>query len=300
MADARPQDGHPLGGHPRDARPEDGRAEDGPTGPPYEEHGRERAERADRKGGPGHTVLLALALAVPVTKVAYTVGGGDAVRDVFAGMELSNWPDVLIGMVITDPLLGSVLAVVVSRVVFALFAARGSVPLGGEFAGAARRAALTLVNPIAVGVIDACLFGPWWGLATGLTAYALRQGVVVEYRTGRRRSHRHRSGPGPRSAYRPPRWLRRAAGCERWVALGLTVAVLPFLAFVSALDGRAWTSVVECRVTDGTRTRSDRLIELGREGDGVVGWNLDSGQISNGLACTSTGSLFVREPWWRR
>ncbi|QES09569.1 hypothetical protein DEJ44_30675 [Streptomyces venezuelae] len=276
------------------------RAADGPSGPGEGRSGpgEDQVRAADRKGGPGHTVLLALAVAVPVTKVAYTVGGGDAVRDVFVGMDVGNWPDVLIGMVITDPLLGSVLAVVVSRVVFALFAARGAVPMGGGLGGALRRAALTVVNPFAVGVVDACLFGPWWGLGTGLVAYGLRQGVAVEYRTGRRRSHHHRSHEGD-PAYRPARWLRRAAGVEQWVALALTVVVLPVLAFVSALDGRAWTSIVECRVTDGTRTESDRLIELGREGDGVVGWNLDSEQVSNGLGCTSTESLYVREPWWR-
>ncbi|RAJ43008.1 hypothetical protein K388_07448 [Streptomyces sp. KhCrAH-43] len=32
------------------------------------------ARSADLKSGPGHTVLLALVLTVPVTKVAYTVG----------------------------------------------------------------------------------------------------------------------------------------------------------------------------------------------------------------------------------
>ncbi|MGW5777984.1 hypothetical protein [Streptomyces sp. NPDC003863] len=265
--------------------------------------GEQQLGKADRKGGPGHTVLLALALAVPVTKLAYTVGGGDAVRDVLVGMEPANWPDILVGMVITDPLLGSVLAVVVSRVVFALFAARGAVPLGGGPVGALRRAALTVVNPIAVGIIDACFFGPWWGTATGLGAFALRQGVVVEYRTGRRRPHHHREQDGAGHGdpgYRPPVWLRRAAGAEQWAALSLTVVVLPFLAFVSALDGQAWTGIVECRVTDGTRTESDRLIELSREGDGVVGWNLDSEQISNGLGCVSEESRYVREPWWRR
>lgn len=61
------------------------------TGPDEEDP----ARSADRKGGPGHTVLLAVALAVPVTKVAYTVGGGAAARDVFIGMEPANWPDVL-------------------------------------------------------------------------------------------------------------------------------------------------------------------------------------------------------------
>ncbi|MGW4996211.1 hypothetical protein ACWEP8_00965 [Streptomyces hydrogenans] len=281
----------------------------------------EEERRADRKGGPGHTVLLALALAVPVTKVAYTVGGGDAVRDVFVGMEPANWPDVLLGMVITDPLLGSVLAVVVSRLVFALFAARGAVPTGRGRLAHLRRIGVTVLNPLAVGVIDACLFGPWWGLGTALAAYALRKGVVVEYRTGRRRPHHahgtghgsghsgHDSGQGSGQGdahgtahdpdYRPPPWLRRAAAAEQGAALVLTAVVLPALFFVSALDGQAWTSIVACRVTDGTRTADARLIELSRKGNGVVGWNLDAEEISNGLGCTGTESLFVREPWWR-
>ncbi|MFB7339972.1 hypothetical protein ACFCZ6_07925 [Streptomyces hydrogenans] len=281
----------------------------------------EEERRADRKGGPGHTVLLALALAVPVTKVAYTVGGGDAVRDVFVGMEPANWPDVLLGMVITDPLLGSVLAVVVSRLVFALFAARGAVPTGRGRLAHLRRIGVTVLNPLAVGVIDACLFGPWWGLGTALAAYALRKGVVVEYRTGRRRPHHahgtghgsghsgHDSGQGSGQGdahgtahdpdYRPPPWLRRAAAAEQGAALVLTAVVLPALFFVSALDGQAWTSIVACRVTDGTRTADARLIELSRKGNGVVGWNLDAEEISNGLGCTGTESRFVREPWWR-
>ncbi|MFE5793426.1 hypothetical protein ACFQ8C_12760 [Streptomyces sp. NPDC056503] len=258
--------------------------------------------RADRKGGPGHTVLLALALAVPVAKVAYTVGGGDAVRDVFVGMEPANWPDVLLGMVITDPLLGSVLAVVVSRTVFAVFAARGAVPAGrGRFARL-RRVGLTLLNPLAVGIVDACLFGPWWGLGTAFAAYALREGVVVEYRTGRRRTHHPRGGsPGTSHDpdYRPPAWLGRAAAAEQGAALLLTAVALPLLFFASALDGQAWTSIVACRVTDGTRTADARLIELGRKGDGVVGWNLEAEEISNGVGCTGTESRFVREPWWR-
>ncbi|MDQ0987611.1 hypothetical protein [Streptomyces sp. V2I9] len=264
------------------------------------------ARSADSKGGPGHTVLLAVAFAVPVTKVAYTVGGGAAARDVFVGMEPANWPDVLIGMVLTDPLLASVLAVVVSRVVFALFAARGAVPAGGGVVGALQRLALTVVNPVAMGVLITCFFGLWWGLGTGLAAYALRKGVVVEYRTGRRRPHGHRGGrrttEGPHRdrGYRPSRGLRRAAALEQWAALVLTVFALPVLAFVAALDGQAWTSIVRCEVTEGTRTGSDRLIELGRKGNGVVGWNLDTEEISNGTGCTGEESLYVREPWWRK
>ncbi|WP_328908271.1 hypothetical protein OG230_01370 [Streptomyces sp. NBC_00234] len=59
--------------------------QDAPTGGSRSEPGHvgEQTKEADRKGGPGHTVLIALVLAVPVTKVAFTVGGGGAARDVF-------------------------------------------------------------------------------------------------------------------------------------------------------------------------------------------------------------------------
>ncbi|WP_415952693.1 hypothetical protein [Streptomyces sp. KLOTTS4A1] len=267
----------------------------------------------DRKGGPGHTVLLAMALAVPVVKVAYTVGGGSVLYQVLVALEPANWPDILIGMVLTDPPLGSVLAVVVSRLVFILFAARGAVPSGSGPAGRARRAALTLVNPLSFGVITACLYGPWWGLGTGLAAWALRQGVVVEYRTGRRghghgHSHGRRGGDGEGkgdgraghdSGYRPAPWLRRAAAAEQWVALGLTVAVLPALFLGSALNGRSWAPVLSCQVQNGTETSDERLIELARKGNGVVGWNLDTGEVSNGAGCTLVGTARVREAWWR-
>lgn len=235
----------------------------------HEEHPPPSQEQSlDRKGGPGHTLLMALALAIPTVKVAYTVGGGEPARDVFVGMELGNWPDVLIGMLLTEPALGSVFGVVVSRVVFALFAARGSVPKGSGVARAARRVALTLVNPVAVGIIAACFYGPWWGLGTGVVAYALRLGVVSGHR-----------------------W-------EQGLSLLLTVVVLPLLAFGSALDGKAWTSVLECQVQEGTRNTSQRLIELGRKGNGVVGWSLDTEEVVNGAGCVDTGSLRVRRAWW--
>ncbi|MEV0324403.1 hypothetical protein ACIBKX_14770 [Streptomyces sp. NPDC050658] len=251
-----------------------------------------RARAVDSKGGPGHTLLLALALALPCVKVTYTVGGGANARGVFVGMEPANWPDVVLGMLLTEPALGAVSGVVASRVVFALFAARGAVPKGHGWADVARRLALTVVNPFAVGVISACLYGPWWGLATGAVAFALREGVVVEYRTGRRGKRHHDSG------YRLGDWLRRLAGTEQWVAAALTVVVLPLLAFSTALDGKAWTSVLECQVQNGTETSTQRLIELGRKGTGVVGWNLDTEEVSNGVGCEDTGSLRVREAWW--
>ncbi|MBT2879290.1 hypothetical protein HET66_15565, partial [Streptomyces sp. McG6] len=94
-------------------------------------------------------------------------------------------------------------------------------------------------------------------------------------------------------------WQRRLAAGEQVVALTLSVVVLPLLGVVSAPDGQAWTSVVRCEVSDGARTRVARLIELQRQGNGVVGWNLDQGEVSNGVGCTGVESRTVRAPWWR-
>ncbi|MFI8906092.1 hypothetical protein ACIGV8_11190 [Streptomyces albidoflavus] len=254
---------------------------------------RHEITEADRKGGPGHTVLLAVALAIPAMKVAYTLGGGGATTDALMGMGPGNWWDVLLGMVLTTPLLGCVLGVVASRVVFALFAARGAVPRGNDTAARLRRAGLTVLNPVATGIVVACFIGPWWGLGTAVAAYLLRQGVVVEYRTGRRGRRHH----DPH--FDPPRWLRRLATGEQVVALTLSVVVLPLLGVVSALDGQAWTSVVRCQVADGERVYSAPLIELQRQGNGVVGWNLDRAEVSNGVGCAALESRTVRDPWWR-
>ncbi|MBT2880609.1 hypothetical protein HET66_22385, partial [Streptomyces sp. McG6] len=165
---------------------EDGRAGRAPHAREAERPSRHEITEADRKGGPGHTVLLALALAIPAVKVAYTLGGGGAATDALMGMGPGNWWDVLLGMVLTTPLLACVLGVVASRVVFALFAARGAVPRGDDPAARLRRAGLTVLNPVATGVVVACFIGPWWGLGTAVAAYLLRRGVVIEYRTGRR------------------------------------------------------------------------------------------------------------------
>ncbi|WP_405184265.1 hypothetical protein [Streptomyces albidoflavus] len=119
---------------------EDGRAGRAPHAREAERPSRHEITEADRKGGPGHTVLLALALAIPAVKVAYTLGGGGAATDALMGMGPGNWWDVLLGMVLTTPLLACVLGVVASRVVFALFAARGAVPRGDDPAARLRRA----------------------------------------------------------------------------------------------------------------------------------------------------------------
>ncbi|GLW54495.1 hypothetical protein [Kitasatospora phosalacinea] len=256
----------------------------------------------DRKGGPGHTVLLALLAAVPLVKIAWTVGGGSHTREVVTTMGVPNLGEVLVGMVTTRPLLGSLVAVVTSRVVFALFAARGAVPSGRSAGAAARTVALTLVNPLAMGVLCWVFYGPWWGLAVALASLLLRQGLVQEYRAGRRPrppGHPHDDAPAGRpAAAAPAPWRLRLVAAEQWAALLLTVLVLPVTAFAAALDGLDWDTVLRCEVAVGTRSEPSRLIELHREGNGVVGWDLHAQEVVNGLGCVKEESLRVRPAWW--
>lgn len=266
------------------------------------------ARAEDVRGGPGHTVILAVALAVPAVKLAYTVGGQEAAWEVLIVMEPANWPDILIGMVLASPALAAVLAVVSSRMVFAYFAAKGAETRAGKgaetgalpaptgAAAVARVAALAAVNPVAVGILMAVFFGPWWGTATGLVAFALRQGVVAEYRLGRR-------APDGTPRRRPPggarTWRHHVTATQQWAALLLAVVALPLAAFASALDGTSWAPVVDCTVDTAEGTYQDRLIELTRRGNGVVGWSPAHHEAVNGVACTSAGTRVVRDPWWR-
>ncbi|MCF2533126.1 hypothetical protein [Yinghuangia soli] len=258
---------------------------------------REAEERtADRHGGPGHYVLLVLLIALPMVKLAWTVGGGTETRDVITAMGPANWPDVLVGMVLGDALLAALVAVVGSRVSFAYFAARGAVPHGDDRVALARLLGLACAVPISLAVLMAVFFGPWWALATGVTACALRVGVIAEYRTGRRgrdkrgRAVRHQQTSSGR---------RRITAVGQWSALVLTVVALPVAALANAFDGRSWASVVVCNVEAGDTTEQARMIEIDRRGDGVVGWDLDADEIANGTACVADSSDVIRGPAWR-
>lgn len=270
-----------------------------------------RRTALDRKGGVGHTTLVAVLLAVPVVKIAYTVGDAERARTVLLVLGVRSLPEVLVGMVLDSPWLGFVLAVVASRVVFAFFAARGAVPRGRLGARVlAETIAVSLVNPIALGVLAACLYGWPWALATGLVAAALRQGVVIEYRTGRRHRHGHpheheherereREAAGAAATHAPLLTARRFAAVEQWLAGALVVAVLPFAALAEALDGRSWAPVVVCTIDlPGSPARAGRLIELTRDGTGVVGWDPAEHEVLNGDDCTDAGSRTVRPAWW--
>ncbi|MEY9863426.1 hypothetical protein ABH935_009076 [Catenulispora sp. GAS73] len=249
------------------------------------------AKNDDRRGGPGHTVVLAVVLVFPILKVAWTVGGGDAAWDVLVALEPKNWLDVLMGMVRNSAVLAFVLALVTSRMTFLAMAARGGLPPGAGRRTLAIATAMSLISPLAFGLLMTVFFDWRWGLATAVVAWLLRQGVVIEYRTGHR-GHRERS-----ASLAP--WQHRLISAERIAATLLAVVALPVAAFAVALDGRSWSSLVKCEVQFGTTQQSNTLIELTRMGDGIVGWDLDRAEVANAQGCEKVDDLVVREPWWR-
>ena len=266
--------------------------------------GRPRAA-LDRKGGPGHTMLVAVLLAVPVVKIAFTVGGAGPARAVLTSLGVKGLPAVLVAMVLDSPWLGCVLGVVVSRALLAFFAARGVVPHSRDRRALARATAMLLINPVAVGVLAACLYGWTWGLATGLVSAGLRQGLIIEYRTGRRHRHRHESGHAdendhgrswsPSSRHRA---ARRFAAVEQALAAALVIGVLPAVGLASALDGHSWAPLLDCTLDVPHSSARAPMIEFTRDGTGVVGWDVDAHEVLNGHSCTQAPSQEVRPAWW--
>ncbi|MFF8713170.1 hypothetical protein ACF07T_17325 [Streptomyces sp. NPDC015184] len=247
----------------------------------------------DLHGGPGHLVLLAVVFAVPVLKLAWTLGSGGAASEALVAMEPANWPNVLIGMLLNNALLTTVLSVVVSRITYAYFAARSSARVRSD-ASLLRPLLSAAVVPVTFTLVVGAFHGLWWGVATGLASYALRLGVIAEYRTGRRER-----GSGRRVGTAPSGWRERTADATWAFAMLLAVGVLPVLALAGALDGRSWTSVVECDIDTGHGNERARLVELGRQGNGVVGWDIEADEVVNGLDCGASESDVVRAPWWR-
>ncbi|GAA2042369.1 hypothetical protein GCM10009839_51390 [Catenulispora yoronensis] len=245
----------------------------------------------DRKGGPGHTVVLAVLLVFPILKVAWTVGGGDAAWGVLVALQPANWLDVLMGMIRGSAVLAFVLAVVVSRMSFVFMAARGSLHHESSRAQALSTL-MSLVAPTAFGLLMTVFFDWRWGVLTAVVGWLLRQGVVLEYRTGHRGGRERAAGLAP--------WQHRAISAERIVVTVLSVLVLPVAAPAVALDGESWATLVRCEVQIGTSQQANTLIELTRMGNGIVGWDLDRNEVANAAGCEKLDGLVVREPWWRR
>ncbi|MFI2609279.1 hypothetical protein [Kitasatospora sp. NPDC018619] len=240
-----------------------------------------------------HVMAPAVVFAIPVLKLAWTLGGGDAARDALLAMGPANWVDVVIGMFFAEPVMAVVLAAVLAHVGYAYRAAHGGAARhqGRALVETAARAAIV---PGALGVVVGAFNGLWWGVAAGVLGYLLRLGVVAEYRTGARSVTTGRRTGRPAASLAP-----RVVDALRGAALLLSLVVLPALAVVAALDGRSWTSVLRCDVDTGTGPQRARLVELDRQAPGVVGWDVPAHQVVSGTNCATDPDDVLRAPWWR-
>lgn len=247
----------------------------------------------DSRRSAARIVVAALVLAVPVVKLAWTLGGGSAAREALYAMGPSNIMEVAIDLFLAEPLLAASLAVVVSHMSYSYFSARGGalrhlrspVPLA---VGSA------MVVPVAVGVVVGAINGPVWGTATGALAALLRLTVFLEYRTGRRSPE-----SGKRTGEAVGSLWQGVADAGRIAALALTVIVLPLVAFGVAVNGHSWTTVMFCDVDTGSGTERARVIELGRQGHGITAWSLDDHQVVVGENCLLDEDEVIRPPLWR-
>jgi hypothetical protein len=240
-----------------------------------------------------HVMVFSVLLAVPALKLAWTLGSGAAARQVLDVTSPGNWLDIVSGMFLYEPLLATVLAVVASRFTYAYFARRGGAAAWQDTSRATKAAQAAIV-PAALAVAVGSFYGPWWGVACGVLGYLMRLGVILEYATGRRQA-----ATGKRTGTRAETPAQRAADAVRITALALGLVVLPVVSVVAALDGRSWSNVVRCDVNTGTTPHRARLIELERQAEGVVGWDIDQAEVANGTNCATDDDSVIRAPLWR-
>ncbi|MEU8758695.1 hypothetical protein [Streptomyces sp. NPDC048659] len=242
------------------------------------------------RSGAERAMLTAALCAVPVLKLSWTLGGGEAAREALDTMGPKNWLDIMSGMFLFEPLLSTVLGVTAARAFYLYLGERGRGPAHPGRTAAATAASAAIV-PAALGLVIGALNGWDWGLTAGIAGYLLRLGVLADHRSGRYAGgHRRSRAAGP---------LHRTADLVWGTGLLLTLLVLPVLALAAALDGRSWAGTVRCDVDTGSGVSRARLIEFERQGDGVVGWDVADGGVVNGSRCASDPDEVVREPWWR-
>ncbi|MGI5205743.1 hypothetical protein ACQEU6_29705 [Spirillospora sp. CA-108201] len=175
----------------------------------------EQETRSDPRGSATHVMVLSVLLAVPVLKLARTLGSGDAARDVVDVTGPANLLDIVTGTFLNEPLLVTVLAVVASRATYLYYARRGGAAArqGTPPAGSAASAAIA---PAGLAAAIGAAYGLWRGVACGVLGYLMRLGVVVEFATGRRHAV-----TGKRSGTRAETSAQRAADAVRNIGIVL-------------------------------------------------------------------------------
>ncbi|MFF1649257.1 hypothetical protein [Streptomyces sp. NPDC058240] len=98
----------------------------------------------------------------PTARSAWTLGGGGEASEALVAMEPSNWPDVLIGMLLNNALLASVLAVVVTRTSYAYFAAKGGARVHAD-TPTSHMLVQAAVVPVTFALVVGAFHGLWWG-----------------------------------------------------------------------------------------------------------------------------------------
>ncbi|RMI33461.1 hypothetical protein EBN03_10005 [Nocardia stercoris] len=238
-------------------------------------------------------ILLAVLLTVPVLKLSWTLGGGDAANDALGAMGVPDWLNIVAGIFLTNALLATVLAVVACRVIYSFFAAAGGAAWQQRFAQPTTMAWAAVV-PIGAGVVVGAFNGLVWAVITMAVGYVLRLGVIGDYATGRRSADTgRRTGQAVETA------AQRASFVIWIVSLVLAVVVLPVLAVAAALDGRAWSTVLICDVDTGGGPHRARVAVLTWSGSGVVAWDIAARAVVNGRDCATDPDDRIRDPWWR-
>lgn len=134
-------------------------------------------------------MVVAVLLVIPVLKLSWTLGSGDAARDAMQAMGPANWPDIIIDIVLLTPLVATALGILVCRATFGMYADRrhDELPASGDARSDVALGLKAAIVPISVGIVVGSFNGLLWGLVAGVLGYLAQLGIIADFHSGRGR-----------------------------------------------------------------------------------------------------------------
>lgn len=259
---------------------------------PPQESLQESKDPADWGVLPGVLILLTL-LVAPAAEIRYDASTSVGFERVVAAIGPSGWPRVLTGMLLTNVYFATFAAVAVSIGICDLAMRRGV----DQYLVTNRRnnevhaSFASIAGPTAVLALLFLSHGWLPALLALIFVCGARAGQVRDY------VWRRRGILGIAVATKYPRhpFVMRFSTTLTIIAFAGSV----IYATDAAVDGRAWGPVEVCKVSDSSShpfeaQATATLIEITRDGTGVVGYRPDTQQVTEGRQCVARASDQIR------
>lgn len=241
---------------------------------------------------PGVLILLTL-LVAPAAEIRYDASTSVGFERVVAAIGPSGWPRVLTGMLFTNVYFATFAAVAVSLGICDL-AMRRSVDqyiVTNKRDNEVHASFASIAGPAVVLTLLFLSHGWLPALLALIFICGARAGQVRDYVWRRRVT----LGIAVAAKYPRHQLVMRFSTTLTIVAFAGSVIYVAY----AAVDGRAWGPVEVCRVSDSPTHPTEAqatatLIEITRDGSGVVGYRPDTQQVTEGRQCVARDSDHIR------